>query len=245
MTVFTGVVALGLLAGNGNGNAIGGGNGSRARVDLSKQIRVEGAVSSVSIAAGVEYPSITVDKKQIKVAPAWYLGEKDFELKEGQNVSVLAAPSNDPKDPYLHALVIDNRTTQKIITLRNDDGMPLWIRRGSELGRNDARPGYGMSQGGCIDLATVKTAAGLMEKITLGFGLEHPSLTVKLDDGSLLAFKIGPERIVLESDWELKPGMKISVMYAEAPCCEEHVALELTVDGKTLVLRDELGRPSW
>jgi hypothetical protein len=243
------LATVGLFAGNGNGNGSAGGgnpggNAPRVGLNLAQSVSVEGVVSSVQIAVGVEYPSITVDKKTIKVAPAWYLDEKDFEIREGQSVRVLAAPSNDPKDPYLHAVKIENQTTLKSITIRDDDGTPLWARGGGR-GRKEDRPGNGMADGGCIDLATVKTAAGTIEKVSLGLGLEHPSLTVKLDDGTLLTVEIGPARVVLESDLELKAGSKITVLYAEAPCCDELVALELTVDGKTLVLRDEVGRPAW
>lgn len=70
-----------------------------------------------------------------------------------------------------------------------------------------------------------------------------PALTVKVADGSLLTFKLGPERVLLASDLELKA---VTVKYAAASCTGELIALAVTnAAGVTVVLRDEPGRPAW
>ena len=73
-----------------------------------------------------------------------------------------------------------------------------------------------------------------------------PTLTLRVVDGALVTFKLGPERILLESDLELKVGEQVTVKYASSTCCAELVALAITNGtGKTVVLRDESGRPGW
>ena len=42
-----------------------------------------GLVTAVEIGYTMQYPTVTVNKTQIKVAPAWYLLEKNFEIRSG------------------------------------------------------------------------------------------------------------------------------------------------------------------
>jgi hypothetical protein len=80
----------------------------------------------------------------------------------------------------------------------------------------------------------------------MGAGIEMPILIVKTGDGTLITMRIGPERILLEADFELKEGEAITAKYAQVPCTDENIALELTnAAGQTVALRDDLGRPNW
>ena len=72
---------------------------------------VTGSVTAVSIGYGMQYPSITINKVQIKVAPVWYLLENNFEIKTGDSLSVVAASSLTPGDPYLYAVELTNTAT--------------------------------------------------------------------------------------------------------------------------------------
>lgn len=219
-------------------------------LDMTKQVAVEGAVSAVHIAFGAQYPSIEVNKTTIKIAPVWFLLENDFELKEGDLVRVTAAPSTVPADPYLHAIQIVNTMTGAQIMLRNEAGVPLWVARkglpfGSQLGAQGQR-GHGSGYSGCLDPASTTTISGEVERVTMGAGIQQPTLVIKQGDGTLVSVKIGPERILLENEFELNPGEPVAAKVAVATCKDELVALELTnADGVTVVLRDDLGRPAW
>jgi hypothetical protein len=199
---------------------------------------IEGTVTAVNIAYGVQYPSIVVNGATIKVAPLWYLLENDFEVKAGDNVKVTAAPCNRTDATDLYALEIVNTTRNATIKLRDEDGVPLWGGgRGRRGGPNAMRAGT-KARGGCIDPATVRTATGVVEAVNAGAGIQMPTLTLKTADGQTITMKIGPERILLAKDFELKPGDQVTAKYALATCTNEYVALELTNPaGVTVVLR--------
>jgi hypothetical protein len=196
------------------------------------------AVSAVAIGYGVQYPFVTIGKVQIKVAPIWYLLENDFEMKVGDNLSVQTAPPASKSDPYLYAIEIQNTATGQRLTLRDALGRPLWVGSASTSG--------GRTGGGCVLGSTSAVVSGTIEQISSGLGIQMPTLILRVVDGALVTFKLGPERILLESDLELKVGEQITVTYASSTCCASLVALAIT-DGarKSVVLRDEDGRPVW
>ncbi len=225
----------------------GGRAGTRTPgVDMTRQTVVEGVISAVNIAYGAQYPSIEVNKTLIKVAPVWYLLDNDFELKQGDAVKLTAAPAANPADTYLHAVEIVKTASNAKIALRDAEGFPLWAG-GNSQGRGPAGgPRAGSCNGGCIEAGSAATAAGTVEQVAMGAGIQHPSLVLKLDDGTLLTVRIGPERTLLGNDFELARGEKAEVKYAQASGCDELVALEITnAAGVRLVLRGENGFPVW
>jgi hypothetical protein len=216
----------------------GVGTGSGSTLNMAKVQTVAGTVTAVNIGYGTQYPSITIGKVQIKVAPVWYLLDNNFEIKAGDALSVLAAPANLATDPYLYAVEITNTATNLRIVLRDAGGVPLWTGRQTSV----ATP----AADSCLAGATVLVASGTVEQINSGVGIQMPTLTIKVANGSLLTFKLGPERILLASDLELKAGEPVTVKYAVASCTGELIALSVTnAAGVTVVLRDELGRPAW
>jgi len=234
--------AAALLAQGPRGPQGSGRTEQQAALDMNKQFVVEGAVTAVHIAYGAQYPSIEVNKTQVKIAPVWFLLENDFEIKTGDKLRIVAAPSTLPSDPYPHAIEILNTVSNKKITLRDADGTPEWARaraRGSNGSGNQ-------SQGGCIDPASVQVITGNVDKVTMGAGIEMPTLVLKTQDGKLASIKIGPERTLLENDFEIHAGETVTAKVALATCSEELVALELTnAAGRTVVLRDSTGAPNW
>jgi type 1 fimbria pilin len=215
------------------------------QLDMSKVCMISGTVASVHIAYGAQYPSITVDQFTIKVAPVWYMLEKGFEVKAGDRVSVAAAPSTRPDDSYLYAVEMSNTATGARILLRDSFGIPLWTSGpGSGSGSSNGVPsGAGT---GCIDPTSIAQASGTVEKVNAGAGIQMPTLTLKTVTGALLTVKIGPERILLDSDFELKPGDAISVKYGRSTCSDEYLAISLTnAAGVTIVLRNDDGTPDW
>ena len=137
--------------------------------DMTKTRTVTGTVSAVDIGYGMQYPSITVNQSVIKVAPVWFLVEQNFELKAGDQVSVVAAPSTVAGDSYLYAIEIANIGGKTRIVLRDAAGVPLWTATTGARGGNAAGAG---NCSGCLDLTTVNTAAGTVEKDQ--HGNRHP-----------------------------------------------------------------------
>lgn len=220
--------------GSGPGTGTGNGQHSNAGLNMAAQSTVEGTISSVQMGYGTQYPSIVIGKAQIKVAPVWYVLENDFELAAGEVVSVVAAPSNTAGDAYLYAIRITKGGSS--ITLRNDLGIPAWTSQMQGRGGREQGPA---SCGACIDLASTQTAGGVIDRVTVGVGIQQPTLVLKLADGTLLTVKLGSERLTLASDFELNAGDKLTVKYARSTCTEELVALELTdANGKILTLRN-------
>ncbi len=203
-------------------------------LNMAAQTTIEGDISSVQVAYGTQYPSIVVNKSQIKVAPVWFLLENDFELAAGDKVSIVAAPSNNTSDTYLYAIRITNSASS--IVLRNEGGVPLWAKQEEGRGGNPQGPS---NCGACVDLASAQTATGVIDRVTSGAGIQQPTLVLKLADGTLLTVKLGSERLILASDFELNPGATLTVKYAKSTCNDELVALQLTdANGKTLTLRN-------
>jgi hypothetical protein len=234
-TVFA-LAAAGVCAAQGRNGQ--GGAATGPALNMTRVQTISGIVGTVNIAFGMQYPSIAIDKVQIKVAPIWYLLDKNFEIKTGDALSVLAAPSSVAGDPYLYAVEMTNTTTQLRIVLRNAAGIPLWTNRSA--------PPAPVAEGGCLDGVTVAVASGGIEQLNSGFGIQMPALTLKTVDGTLLTFKLGPERVLLAADFELKPGEQVTVRYAQASCTGDLVALSLTnAAGATVVLREDDGTPNW
>jgi len=210
-------------------------------LNVGKQQVVQGTISSVQIAYGAQYPSIVINNTQIKVAPAWYLLENDFELAAGETVSVMAAPSNTANDSYLYAIDITKTASGSKITLRNELGVPIWMGA-ARRGGNTQAPRTG---GYCVDTASILTVTGTIDRVNSGAGIQNPSLALKVND-ALRTIGLGPERILLDTDLELKPGATLTVKYARSACAGEYIALQLVdAAGHSLVLRHDDGTPAW
>lgn len=202
---------------------------------------VQGTITSVQIALGAQYPAIVVDGKSIKVAPAWYLLDNDFELSAGVAVKVTMAPSLRSNDPYMYAIDVTKTASGASIVLRSTAGIPLWTGA-RRAGGNQAAPRTGT---GCIDAASISTVTGTLQQVTAGLGIQHPEMVLSVN-GSLMTFKLGPEWVLFDSDVELMVGETLTVRYAAALCVEELLALRITdSEGNTVVLRHDDGTPAW
>jgi hypothetical protein len=215
--------------------------GRISRVNLAQTQTITGVITAVDIGYGAQYPSITVNDIVIKVAPLWYLQEQDFELHVNDSVQVLAAPCSLAGDSYLYAITITNTETAAAITLRDSSGFPLWS------GVGGGRPATRLRQAGRgpgVDPASVRTISGTVERISFGPGIQIPTLVVKTAEGPLVTVKIGPERVLLAADFELRVGESVTVTLAT--CIQGNIALQLTNSAAvTVVLRDADGTPNW
>lgn len=241
------IAGLAVAQGSRNGAGSGGMRGGTGQTNLAMTNlqTVTGAVTAVNIGYGLQYPSITVNKLQIKVAPVWYLLEKNFEIRSGDILTIVAVPSTSASDAYLYAIEITNTATKSKLVLRDANGLPLWARRGSGPGAGLGTGSGPMADGDCTQVMSNATESGVIEQIASGVGIQMPSLTLKTAAGKLLVIKLGPERILLEADLELKAGDAITVKYALTSHEDELVALAITKGSVTITLRGDDCRPIW
>jgi len=229
---------LGMGQGMGQGMGPGGSPGQmgqRAGLNVAAQVTVEGTISALTLSYGAQYPAVTVNQKVIRLAPVWYLLDNGLELALNDRVKLVAAPSTVAGDSALYALSVTKGT--QTLQLRDALGVPLWLGRG---GQNPA-PRSGEP---CLDLSNLLTAQGTVASVEAAAGIQYPSLVLKLSSGSTLTFKLGPERVLLASDFELMAGEALTVTYVTCPESGELVALTLTnAAGVTLTLRDAGGWP--
>lgn len=217
---------------------------SNAGLNMATLQVIEGKIASIQIGLGVQYPTIVVNEKQIRIAPVWFMLDNDFELATGDFVSVKAAASNIAGNSYLYAVEITRGGLT--LTLRDNAGVPLWTggsngRDGRNGNTNPPRTGSG-----CVAPETIKTVSGVIASLTAGVGIQHPSMDLKLDGDILLTLKLGPERVLLGADLDLEAGARVTVKYGVAACTEENLVLEITdANGATLTLREDDGRPAW
>ena len=231
------LAAVGVCAAQGQYRT-GSAKAAGSNLNMARVQTISGTVSVVNVGYGMQYPSITIGKVVIKMAPVWYLLDNNFEIKVGDALSIVAAPAASASDPYMYAVEMTKTATSLRLVLRDALGIPLWAS--PQTGRGP------LTDGGCLVSSATASVSGSVEQINSGLGIQMPTLTVKSADGSLLTFKLGPERVLLASDLELKAGDLVTVKYASLSCCEDLVALAITnAAGGTVVLRDESGRPLW
>ena len=128
------LAAATLLAQGPRGPQSGGSpNQPATNLNMAKLQTITGPVSAVTLAYGMQYPAISVNKALIKIAPVWYFLDKNFEIKAGDVVTVVAAPSTLPNDTYFYAVEITNTGAKAHIVLRDQNGVPLWVRAGFGL----------------------------------------------------------------------------------------------------------------
>jgi hypothetical protein len=240
----------GLAVAQGPRNGAGAGGMRQGRMDesnlaMTKLQTVTGMVTAVNIGYGMQYPSITVNKLQIKVAPVWYLLEKNFEIRSGHNLTIVAAPSISASDAYLYAIEMTNTATRSKLVLRDGTGLPLWSRQGGGPGLGTGAGHGPMADGDCTQVLSLATESGVIEQVSSGAGIQMPSMTLKTATGKLLVIKLGPERILLGADLELKAGDAITVKYAVTSHEDELVALAITKGAVTITLRGDDCRPVW
>jgi len=104
-----------------------------------------GYVDAVNLERGKGMPTITLlqndgGKVTVIVSPFWAIANSGFEVKVGQNLSILAFPATQLQNTYI-AAELQNLTTGKVLTLRNDAGFPNAGRGGR--GMRGAGPNAG------------------------------------------------------------------------------------------------------
>lgn len=114
--------------------------------DPSQALEVLGTVMDFTAELGAGMPTLTVDDAALgeidfRLGPLWFVQEAGFSVALGDQVEALLYPCTTCTVPYVAAYV-DNLTTGASVVLRDEDGYPLWTRRG---GTGGGRPFCGQN----------------------------------------------------------------------------------------------------
>lgn len=264
------VLAAGGPAGAGQGPAQGPGPGDgpgMPAVDPAETVILEGPVVSFVAGPGMGLPTLTVDDPvegttSVRLGPYRVLREAGFTATAGDLVRITAWPCVLCTADYA-AGTVENLTTGIAVTLRDEDGTPVWLgaqgpgqAQGPGGGPGAAQgsgphfqPGWG--PGSCRgigpDVSAAVTVTGTVVAFSGGPGVGVPMLTLAVE-GEELLLVAGPWRIWDAAGFFPQEGEELTVTYAPAERDGEIFLVILTVtdpvSGLTVVLRDpETGKP--
>lgn len=119
--------------------------------DINTITTMAGVVATPPEGAGSRSPallSMTTAQGMVKVilGPWWYWEQQNIVISKDQELSVTGSLAQGKDGSfYLFAQRIENRSDGKTLTLRSENGVPLWSRNGSENHGGMGRQG-GMNQ---------------------------------------------------------------------------------------------------
>ncbi len=229
-------------------------------VDVDAAVTLEGFVVSLEAAAGSGASTLVVadgalGETAVRLGPIWYLNDVGLSLAVGEQVRMVAYPCEVCAVKYI-AAEVENLTTGSSAQLRDEEGYPLWIRRGHGRGRGHGQgqgSGWGMGrggracQGGGPDMTAVATVTGTVEGFSGGPGEGHPTLSLEVA-GEEIDVLVSPYRTWIDGGIEPAPGQLLEVTYAPVTLAQgtHNVAISATDpdSGITVELRDaETGFP--
>ncbi|MBI3949990.1 MAG: hypothetical protein HY314_06000 [Acidobacteria bacterium] len=223
--------------------------GNRPNATLTNIVSLEGVVESVNLRIGQGTPSFTLAKANgskvtVITGPYYILLENNFAINVGDQMVVRAFPSLF-ENTYV-AVELKNLTTGAALTLRDENGFPLWTRGGGPGG-----PGRGHYCGANWPIANpadIVSLEGAVGSVNMGIGQGFPSFTLTQAGGNTVTVITGPYYILLENDFEINVGDQMAVRAFPSLRLENtYVAIELKnlSTGAVLSLRDENGVPLW
>jgi hypothetical protein len=118
---------------SGRGGRSGRRSCSACYMDPSDVVSLEGPVADVHMGVGQKHPTFALSQADgtlvsILTGPYYLLLEGNFAINTGDRMAVRAYPSSQFENSYV-AIELENLSTGAVLTLRDDDGIPLWGRR--------------------------------------------------------------------------------------------------------------------
>jgi hypothetical protein len=220
-----------------------------------------GTVVSFTASAGSGMPALVIQQNGANVTlvlgPFWFLQNAKFAAAAGDTVEATVITCADCPNGYA-VVAVKNFTNGTSVTLRDSEGLPLWISNGPQGGGNgcDMRgnrvPGSGLANrlfGTCNgegpDMTKRETFSGQVKSFAGGPGVGRPTLVLATAEGDK-TFIVGPYRVIRDSGMEFEAGAALTL--TAAPSANgEWVAITIKDDatGAELTLRDATtGRPS-
>jgi len=202
LTVLLAITALGASGGgSGPGPAANPGTGTPL-FDPASVVTLEGPVVSFVAGPGVGTPTLTLDdaalgETAVHLGPYWFLIEADFAATAGDVVRLTAFACPVCNTDYV-ALSVDNLTTGTAITLRKDDGTPLWLGkagRGPAWGGEGAAvgPGPGSQAGPGAHAGRCPVCGAVQNRAGRGAGPGAPGAGFGHGPGPGSCFGLGPD----------------------------------------------------
>ena len=172
------------------------------------------------------------------LGPMWNIQEQGFAAETGDRVVVQGFSCGDCRE-RLAVASVENLTRNVILTLRGDDGAPLWqAGRGSRSvkgrgGKHEGAGPRGELGETAVYLGSVRSFSGVR-------GEGQPTLVLATAAGDF-SIVVGPLRRLNQAGFEIVPGMALEVTAASAPCGDKDhlvaVAVKDPATGSEVVLR--------
>jgi hypothetical protein len=271
VAVFSVVMSLPVL-GQGRGRGRGAGGQGMAEGNPLEGMVVEqfaGSVEAINIGSGGLNPSITVGDQLVILAPSYYL--ESIGLKIEPNTIVSGEGFSDAANPGALVAIFLEVGGQDFQLRNSETGQPLWAGpRGQSGGRGRmgarARTGSGQMMGRYVGQASegpqckgkcdgtgplitqadVKTVSGEIVGDP-NIGSRPSSFVLQVEGGKQLTIRTGPNRYWADQDFGLQTGDLVTIQAFACPESEEgaYVPVSITRGTRTLMLRDETGKPLW
>ncbi len=258
-----GLVLLSLaVAGSGfaqNGQR-GARDGSGPLIATADTVTTEGVVVQFVAGPGQGMPELQVEDAAgvlhtFILGPFWYLKEQGFTAQAGDSVIVTAYPCTLCDTGFAVAAVV-NVTAGVTLTLRDEDGLPIWPRlqagsanagAGSNGGSGNGamgqggattrtvRPvvrssGYGSGTGDQLvpDLGRMTTYTGTVVSSSISAGAGAATLVLATSGGDV-SFLLSPVWVLIRAGFDPAVGDALSVTAAPVTIDDQEIWVAITV----------------
>lgn len=222
---------------------------------------INGTVVSFTAGTGAGMPTLVIQQNGTNVTlalgPYWFLQNANFTAAAGDVVEATVIACSECPNGYA-VVAVKDITSGASVTLRDSQGIPLWISNGeqgegSSCGmRGGHVPGsglvnrlFGTCNGNGPDMSKRETFSGQVKSFEGGPGVGRPTLVLATAGGDK-TFIVGPYRIIRDSGMQFATGAALTLTAAPGED-GEWVALTIkdNATGVVLTLRDSAtGRPS-
>lgn len=237
----------------------GRGAGEAPQVDTSAPVTLQGEVIRLSAGFGGGMPTLVVaaggEEHQFVLGPFRNLQTQGFAAQAGDQVVVRGFACTGCPNPFA-VVAVENLTRGVTLTLRDEDGVPLWQggrggrpgpQRGERPSTGQAEAGAGRSMGKGAgpgpDLDQARVFVGTVRDFTGGPGEGVPTLVLATAAGDV-TIVVGPYRRLARAGLAIAADMALEVTAAPAGCeGQEHLVALAVKDPATGVEFSLRGEP--